>query len=210
MPDVVSRADFAALLARAARLADAGGRRLLGITGPPGAGKSTLAHELVDALASHAVLVPMDGFHLAHSELDRLGRHERKGAIDTFDAGGFVALLSRLRAADEPQVYAPTFRRDLEEPIAGAICVPRAVPLVVIEGNYLLVDQPPWAEVRDVLDDVWYLEPEEPLRLERLIERHRAFGRDPEAARAWAVGTDQRNAELIARTRPRADLVVAG
>jgi pantothenate kinase len=209
MPEVVSRTDFDALLARATRLAAAGERRLLGITGAPGAGKSTLARELVDALAPHAVLVPMDGFHLAQAELDRLGRHGRKGAIDTFDAGGFVALLARLRAADEPQVYAPTFRRDLEEPIAGAICVPRAVPLVVTEGNYLLVDRPPWAEVRDVLDDVWYLEPDEALRLERLIERHRAFGRDPEAARAWAAGSDQRNAELIALTRPRADLVVA-
>ena len=196
------------LVERAGRLAVAGERRLLGITGAPGAGKSTVAAHLVAALGlGRAVLVPMDGFHLAQAELERLGIAARKGAVDTFDAGGFVALLRRLRRADEAVVYAPAFRREIEEPIAGAIPVRSDVPLVVAEGNYLLVGEGGFAQVRALLDEVWYLELDEASRLERLIARHVAYGRSPAAAEAWARGTDQRNAELIAASRGRADLV---
>ncbi|MFC0505323.1 nucleoside/nucleotide kinase family protein [Micromonospora costi] len=205
----LARNDVNALVARARSLAT-GGRRLLGITGAPGAGKSTLAEQIVAALAPHAVLVPMDGFHLADAELKRLGIHDRKGAIDTFDAGGYLALLRRLRAADEAVVYAPTFRRDLEEPIAGAIRVDRDVPLVVTEGNYLLATQGEWAAVRELLDDAWYLAPDEEVRLGRLVQRHIDFGRDPATADARARGTDQRNADLIVATRGRADVIVNG
>jgi pantothenate kinase len=134
---LIDRSDFELLLARARSLVVPGGRRLLGITGAPGAGKSTLAAELVDALGEQAVLVPMDGFHLADAELRRLGSHARKGAIDTFDVAGYVSLLRRLRAA-EPTVYAPVFRREIEDAVAGAIAVRADVPLVVTEGNYLL------------------------------------------------------------------------
>ncbi|HEX7107138.1 MAG TPA: nucleoside/nucleotide kinase family protein [Acidothermaceae bacterium] len=208
MPLTIDRADVAALTARASALS-AAGRALLGITGPPGAGKSTLAAELVAALGPAAVLVPMDGFHLAQSELKRLGRHDRKGAVDTFDAAGFVALVRRLRAGDE-DVYAPTFRRDLEEPVAGAINVAANVPLVVLEGNYLLVADPPWQSLRELFDEVWYVELDREARIERLVARHVAFGRDPVVARAWALGSDERNAELIAATRDRADVVVIG
>jgi pantothenate kinase len=149
----------------------------------------------------------MDGFHLAEAELRRLGRHERKGAIDTFDADGFVALLRRL---SEPGgvVYAPEFRREIEEPIAGAIPVPVDVSLVVTEGNYLLASQPPWDEVRVLLDEAWFLEVDEAVRLDRLTARHIAYGRPPAEARARARGTDQRNADLIAATRQRADLII--
>ena len=136
----LERSGTSVLLARARALVVPGERRLLGITGPPAAGKSTLAEELVASLGTEAVLVPMDGFHLAEAELKRLGIHERKGAIDTFDAGGFVALARRLKDPAEPLVYAPVFRRDIEEAIAGAIAIPSSLPLVVIEGNYLLVD----------------------------------------------------------------------
>ena len=129
--------DIDALLARARRLAAGGARSILGIAGPPGGGKSTLARLVVDALGDAAVLVPMDGFHLAQPELVRLGRRDRMGAPDTFDAAGYVALLARLRALEDDVVYAPEFRREIEEPIAGAIAVPRSVPLVVTEGNYL-------------------------------------------------------------------------
>lgn len=125
---------------RAQVLAEQGGRRLLGVAGPPGAGKSTLAAGLAAALGPLAVLVPMDGFHLASNQLHRLGLADWKGAPETFDAAGLVALLRRLRSTEDEVVYAPTFDRDLEEPIAGAIAVPRTVPLVVIEGNYLLHD----------------------------------------------------------------------
>jgi len=208
VPPRIDRADVAALTTRAAALATAG-RALLGITGPPGAGKSTLAAELAAALGPTAALVPMDGFHLAQSELERLGRHDRKGAVDTFDAAGFVALVRRLRAGAE-DVYAPTFRRDIEEPIAGAINVAANVPLVVLEGNYLLVADPPWRSLRELLDEVWYVDLDREARIERLVARHVAFGRDPAAARAWALGSDERNAELIAATRDRADLLIVG
>lgn len=208
MPTTIDRADLAALTARASALAG-DGRRILGITGPPGAGKSTVAGDIVAALAPSAVLVPMDGFDLAQAELDRLGRNDRKGAIDTFDGFGFVALVRRLRAATE-DVYAPSFRRDLEEPIAGAIHVAANVPLVVLEGNYLLAGEPPWSSLRALMDDVWYLDPDREARLERLVRRHEEFGRDAAAARAWALGSDERNAELIAKTRDRADVIVVG
>ncbi|HEX2771154.1 MAG TPA: nucleoside/nucleotide kinase family protein [Micromonosporaceae bacterium] len=198
---------FDDLVARAVALA-AGPRRILGITGPPGAGKSSLAARLVVALADRAVLVPMDGFHLAERELHRLGRHARKGAIDTFDADGFVALIRRMQRPGGATVYAPEFRRELEEAVAGAIAVTADVPLVVTEGNYLLVPDGPWAELRELLDEVWYLDLDERVRLKRLADRHVAFGRGPAEAAARARGTDQANAELIATTADRADAVI--
>jgi pantothenate kinase len=200
---------FEDLVARARSLAGSARRSLLGICGSPGAGKSTLAQGLAEALGPTAALVPMDGFHLANSELARLGRRDRKGAIDTFDGHGFVSLLRRLRAADEPVVYAPEFRRDIEEAIAGAIAVPREVALIVTEGNYLLSSAGPWAAIRPLLDEVWYVDPGDRLRQDRLIARHVAFGKAPDLARAWSLGPDQRNAELIVATRDAADLIVA-
>ncbi|MBO0686463.1 MAG: nucleoside/nucleotide kinase family protein [Candidatus Dormibacteraeota bacterium] len=200
--------DLATLVARARRLVEPGGRRILGIAGPPGAGKSRLAAALVEALAPAAALVALDGFHLAGAELVRLGRQDRKGAPDTFDAAGYVALLRRLRDPAEEAVYAPEFRREIEEPIAGAVLVSREVPLLITEGNYLLLDQGRWSEVRGLLDEAWYLDTPDEDRLQRLVARHIAYGKSPAEARAWATGNDQRNAELVSPTRERADLVV--
>lgn len=193
---------------RARALASRGRRTLLGITGAPGGGKSTLAQAVADELGGRAVLVGMDGFHLAQAELVRLGRRDRMGALDTFDGAGYVALLRRLRAASEDVVYAPEFRRSIEEPIAGAVAVRSDVPLVITEGNYLLVDQGPWAEVRSLLDETWYVVQDEETRLRRLIARHVEFGKAPDVAREWVMRSDQRNAELIETTRARADAVV--
>ena len=201
---------FDELLAAANRLAEGPGRRILGITGAPGAGKSTLAAKLVAALDGRAIVVGMDGFHFANSELARLGRTERKGAPDTFDAAGYVALLRRLRAAGPDVVYAPEFRREIEEPIGSAVPVPAEVPLVVTEGNYLLLDTPPWHEVRPLLDEVWFLRPAEDERVRRLVARHRAYGRSMDAADERAHGSDQRNADTVAATQGRADLVIPG
>jgi pantothenate kinase len=192
------------LVERARTLIVPGERRLLGITGAPAAGKSTLAGSLVAALAPEAVLVPMDGFHLAAAQLRRLGRLDRKGAPDTFDAAGYLALLHRLRDRAEDVVYAPEFRREIEEPIAGAIAVPREVPLAITEGNYLLY----WNDVRELLDEVWFVDLDEPTRLARLIDRHMAYGRTRAEAEQRTYGSDQRNAELIMATRMNADLIV--
>jgi pantothenate kinase len=194
---------------RAQRLAAAGKRRILGIAGVPGAGKSSVAGQLVEDLAGLAIWVPMDGFHLANAELIRLGRRERKGAPDTFDAAGYVSLLRRLRdPVSGVTVYAPSFHREIEEPIAGAIPVEPEVPLVVTDGNYLLVPEEPWAQVAPLLDQSWYVEVEESVRLERLIARHIAFGKSADDARRWSLGSDQSNAKLIGGTRLRADIVV--
>jgi pantothenate kinase len=199
---------LAELVRRARRLVQPGRRRILGITGAPGAGKSTVAEALDAALDGDAVLVPMDGFHLANAELERLGRRDRKGAADTFDAAGYAALLGRLRDRAQGCVYAPVFRREIEEPIAGAIQVRPGVPLVITEGNYLLVDDGGWAAIRGLLDEVWFLAPPDPVRLDRLVRRHEEYGKSPGEARAWASGSDQRNAELVLATRDRADLVI--
>ncbi|MEU9506850.1 nucleoside/nucleotide kinase family protein [Micromonospora sp. NPDC048170] len=196
------------LVARARALAEAGPRQLLGIAGPPGAGKSTLAEQIVEAVGPTARLVPMDGFHLARAELGRLGRAERKGALDTFDANGYVSLLRRLRRLEPTAVYAPAFRRDLEEPVAGSIEVPPSVRLVVTEGNYLLVNGTPWEEVRQLLHEAWFLDLDPGLRLRRLTARHEAYGRSAEQAREWATGSDETNAALVAGTADHADLVV--
>ncbi|WP_320066379.1 nucleoside/nucleotide kinase family protein [Micromonospora sp. RTGN7] len=196
------------LVARARALADGGPRQLLGIAGAPGAGKSTLAERIVAELGQAARLVPMDGFHLAQAELRRLGRDTRKGAVDTFDGGGYVALLRRLHRLEPTSVWAPQFRRNLEEPVAGAIDVPPEVRLVVTEGNYLLLPEDPWDEVRSLLHEAWFLDLDADLRRERLTARHEAYGRSPERARAWALGSDEANAALVAATADRADLVV--
>ncbi|WP_037259756.1 nucleoside/nucleotide kinase family protein [Kibdelosporangium aridum] len=201
--------NFAELVARARALASRN-RAMLGICGAPGAGKSTLAGKLVEALGDQAVYVGMDGFHLAQAELERLGRTARKGALDTFDGPGYVNLLQRLRNQSDEIVYAPEFRREIEEPVACAVPVFPDTPLVVTEGNYLLVPDKPWGAVRDLLDEVWFLRPDEEERHRRLILRHEAFGRSPAEARDRALGSDERNATVINATADRADLVLGG
>jgi pantothenate kinase len=204
---------FDDLLTRARALVHPGRRALLGIAGSPGAGKTTLAENLVrelngtgDPWVAH---VPMDGFHLADAELDRLGRRDRKGAPDTFDAAGYAALLGRLRDDVDPDVvYAPGFERVLEQPIAGAVPVPPTARLVVTEGNYLLLGTGAWTRVRARLDEVWFCALDEEERLRRLIARHEEFGKGHEDAVNWVMRSDQRNAELVAATRDRADLIV--
>ncbi len=196
-------------LIEAAR-ASPGGRLILGVTGEPGAGKSTLAEVLVTELGDDAALLGMDGYHLSNAVLDARGLLSVKGAPETFDAHGYVALLERLALNRDPVVYAPRFHRELEESVAAEIAVPRSVPLVVTEGNYLLLEEEPWARVRALLGAVWYVEVSQSLRLERLIRRHEHFGRSPEAARAHSLGSDERNAERIRATRERADRVLQG
>jgi pantothenate kinase len=195
-------------LVERARGLSAGGRAILGITGPPGAGKSTLAARLVAELGPEAAWVPMDGFHLADAALDRLGLRDRKGAPETFDGWGYLALLRRLVTETDHPVYAPDFERTLEQPLAGSIRVDPSARLIVSEGNYLLHGASPWPTVRSALSEVWYVEVDESVRAQRLLARHVAFGKRPDAAAAWIEAVDEPNAALIARGRPHADLVV--
>ncbi|HEY6746718.1 MAG TPA: nucleoside/nucleotide kinase family protein [Mycobacteriales bacterium] len=199
---------FEELVARAAGLASGPGRAVLGIAGAPGSGKSTLAARLVETLGPVAAWVPMDGFHLADAALDRLGLRSAKGAPETFDGWGYLALLRRLTAETGHPVYAPDFHRTLEQPLAGSIAVDPPVRLVVTEGNYLLLDTEPWTLVRAALTEVWYVEVEEALRLERLVARHVAFGKEEAAAREWVAAVDEPNARLVDACRAAADLVV--
>ena len=203
------------LVARAVALC-ADGRAVLGLAGCPGAGKTTVAEAL--AAAAAAVLgadavahVPMDGFHLADRQLDRLGLRDRKGAPETFDIDGYVALLRRLLdPAELRTVYAPVFERDLEQALAGAVAVGPDVRLVVTEGNYLLLDRPGWRDLSAVLTETWFVEVDDVERVRRLVARHELFGKSHDAAVAWVATVDEPNAALVRSTRDRADVVVTG
>ena len=194
--------------ARLNALKNGGGRKILGIVGPPGCGKSTLAAALLEFLGDDAVAVPMDGYHLANVELARLGRAGRKGAEDTFDSAGYVSLLRRLKNQQANEiVYAPEFRREIEEPIANAIPVFPETQLVITEGNYLLLDHGHWAGVSDLLDEIWYVDIDHSVRRERLVKRHMHFGRSQSAAEDWVANTDEPNAVRIEATKHRADVL---
>ena len=186
-----------------------GTRTILGITGAPGSGKSTFAEWIQRQFGpGMAVVVPMDGFHLGNSIIDGTPLRQRKGAMDTFDAGGYLSLLRRMARRDESVVYAPEFRRTIDEPVAASIAIPADVPLVITEGNYLLAEQEPWKDIRAQLDEVWFVETPPALRLSRLVERHMRFGMDRLAAEAWANGPDEANAVLIQATRAAADRII--
>ncbi|MGV8850644.1 MAG: nucleoside/nucleotide kinase family protein [Propionibacteriaceae bacterium] len=203
--------DVGALSAELSTLAASRPRTIIGICGAPGAGKSTLAELVVKAVnaaaAGAAVAVGMDGFHLAKSVIVDDDRGSRRGAPDTFDAAGYAALLARLRTLEDDIVYAPEYRREIEDPVNAAIPVPRSVRLVVTEGNYLL--HPDWAAARAQVDEVWYLEaPDESVRVEHLIARHVRFGKSPDRARTHVLASDESNAALVASHREKADRVL--
>ncbi len=216
-----------AAVERAVALAAGPGRAVLGIAGAPGAGKSTLARRIVAAVdAAHgpgtAVQVPMDGFHLANAALDALGRHDRKGAIDTFDAAGYVAWSGAWSSpttgtADAPPPtgsscrrggLGPDFDRRVDEPVAGSIAVPRSTRLVVSEGNYLLDTDAPWSALTDLFTETWACVVDDRVRVDRLVGRHMRHGRDHEAARTWALEVDGVNAARVAATVGRASRTV--
>lgn len=181
-------------------------RRIIGIAGSPGAGKSTIAEALVEHLDS-AVVLPMDGYHLPQARLVELGRRDRMGAPDTFDVDGFLATLTALRAVDNSgdPVLAPGFDREIEEPVPDAISIVQELSTVVVEGNYLLLESGGWERVAPLLDVTVFVGVDRGIRQQRLIERHVRFGKSPEDARAWALGPDEHNARTIEATAARAD-----
>ena len=185
------------------------GRLLVGLVGAPGAGKSTIAAELAALLPGTAVL-PMDGFHLPQSRLRELGRRERMGAPDTFDVEGFTALLSALRDVDNSgrTVLAPGFDREIEEPVPDVVPLSPELSTVIVEGNYLLLDHGGWEAVAPQLHATIGIVVDDAVRRERLIARHIAFGKAPDAARAWALGPDEHNAVAITATLERADYLL--
>jgi pantothenate kinase len=208
---------LASLVERARALGTTDRRAILGITGPPGAGKTTLVSLLLDELADGAdpdadspwvAHAPMDGFHLADVQLARLGLLDRKGAPETFDAAGYAAALDRLRRDADEVVYLPGFERDTEQPIAASIAVLPCVRLVVTEGNYLLLDEGAWPRARSHLAEVWYCDVDDELRRRRLVERHVQFGKTPEAAAEWVDRSDEANARRVRSARAAADLVI--
>jgi len=185
------------------------GRQLVAVVGAPGAGKSTLAEAVVEHLkltGRKVQLVPMDGFHLDNRILSARGLLARKGAPQTFDAAGFLSMVQRLVEGED--VIAPTFDRSLDISIAGAVEVPADVELLVLEGNYLLLDQPIWRELKQYWDLSVYLDvPVEELE-RRLIQRWLDHGLDPQAAQARARGNDLVNAKFIIENSLTADLSI--
>jgi pantothenate kinase len=211
--------DVSQLAARARGLLAHRDRAILGITGAPGAGKTTLVELLLAALRdappegmdgdAWVAHVPMDGFHLADVQLDRLGLRHRKGAPETFDATGYRAILARILDDDPAEVvYVPGFERVLEQPLAAAIAVLPEARLILTEGNYLLLDDGAWPQVRAAMTEVWYVDLPDDVRRRRLVDRHVAFGKTPEAAREWVDGSDEANAALVRAVRSAADYVV--
>jgi pantothenate kinase len=196
-----------ALVERARGFLGQPGRTMLGVTGPPGAGKSTLTDALAVALGDAVVVVPMDGFHLSNELLTQMGRRDRKGAPDTFDVAGYVSLLSRIRDREE-HVFAPRFDRDIEQSIGSAQAVPADTPLVVTEGNYLLSTSNGWADARALLDEVWYIDVDTHEIRRRLVGRRVGHGHSLESAREWVESVDIPNAALVIESRDRADLIV--
>ncbi|RVU24389.1 nucleoside/nucleotide kinase family protein [Streptomyces antnestii] len=197
------------LAADAWKLTAPGPRVLLGIAGPPGAGKSTLARGLVARIGAGAAYLPLDGFHLANAQLERLGLTARKGSEPSFDVWGYVALLRRVLDDTAADIYVPDYDRELHEPVAARHVVPPAARLVVTEGNYLACDLPGWREARALMGACWYVEAPPEVRQVRLVARQLAGGRDAEGARAWVAGNDEPNGDLVETSRGSCDRILS-
>jgi pantothenate kinase len=186
-------------------------RRLVAVAGPPGSGKSTFADRLRDALAARVPteVLPMDGFHYDDRVLEARGDRPRKGAPHTFDVDGFGAMLARLAADDGRDVAVPVFDRDIEIARAGARIIPAATRLIIVEGNYLLLDDPGWARLRPSFDATVFLAVPAAELGARLERRWTGFGLAGAALRDKLEGNDLPNARLVVERSVPADFEVA-
>ncbi|MEM8571044.1 MAG: nucleoside triphosphate hydrolase [Pseudomonadota bacterium] len=175
-------------------------RSIVAVVGPPATGKSTIAGALQKAINAttplDAKVVPMDGFHLDNTQLDLLGLRERKGAPETFDFDGFDALLRRIKSAKTPTFY-PVFDRSLDRAIAGAGVLSPETDIVIVEGNYLLLDEAPWRDLQELFDYSIYLETPFATLEERLIQRWINYDHSEDAAKERAHSNDIPNAHRI-------------
>lgn len=185
-----------------------GERKIVGLIGKPGAGKSTLSAQLIDQLGDQAAILNMDGYHFSNLALRELGRADRKGAPDTFDALGFTAILKRVKNQVDQDIYFPVFDRSIEESIAAQGVITPEIKLVITEGNYLLHNENNWGGVKELLDESWFIEVDDQLRIERLVNRHHKFGKSKADAHSWATGSDENNARIVAQTRELADVII--
>jgi pantothenate kinase len=200
------------LTRRVQALATGPQRRLVALAGAPGSGKSTVADDLAARLNAaapgSAAILPMDGFHYDDLYLVPAGLRPRKGAPDTFDVDGLYHILSRLRDRSEAHVAVPVFDRDLEIARAGARLVPAAVPVIIVEGNYLLVDQAPWSRLRPLFDLTVLIDVPEPVLRARLTARWQHYRLTPDEI-AWKLdGNDLPNGRFVTDRSPAPDLIL--
>ncbi len=201
--------DIAATITRRAE----GARRfLVAIAGPPGAGKSTLAERLAETLDAHgerAVVLPMDGFHVDNGILEQRGILRRKGAPETFDVRGFADIVHAVRAGDQ-EVLVPVFDRDREIAIASARSISPQDRIVLVEGNYLLLDRAPWSGLAPLFDFSVFVAPSIDELERRLTARWQGYALDA-AAIEWKLhGNDLPNGRLVLEASRKADLVLEG
>lgn len=204
---LISLTSLDEVIARAQSLIS-GERKIVGLIGKPGAGKSTLSAQLIEYLGTQAAILNMDGYHLSNLALRELGRADRKGAPDTFDALGFTKILHRVKHEVNKDIYFPVFDRAIEESIAAQGVIAPSVKLVITEGNYLLHNENNWGGVKELLDESWFIEVDDQIRIERLVDRHHKFGKSKADAHSWATGSDENNAKIVAQTRELADVII--
>ncbi|WP_156954508.1 nucleoside triphosphate hydrolase [Paraburkholderia acidipaludis] len=190
-----------------------GARRLVAIAGAPGSGKSTFAQGLCADLNRRvpdvACVLAMDGFHFDDRVLEARGQRARKGAPHTFDVPGLAAMLGRLKADDGSEIAVPVFDRSIEIARAGAEIIPRSARLVVVEGNYLLLDAPGWSALQSYFDVTVMLEVPRDVLAQRLLARWRGYGMDEAAIRAKLLENDLPNVDLVLSQSVSAQFVVA-